>query len=289
MRLSLRALLTTIVDCQTVPVDHYENFPVASYLLPARLRRPVEVIYAFARSADDIADEGELSEHERIAGLRAYDDALEQIAAGREPHGQLFRDLAVVIRQFKLPIELFYDLIDAFRQDVTKTRYADFAELLDYCRRSANPIGRLLLHLEQKTDAPNLTRSDAICSALQLINHWQDVAVDWQKNQAGRVYLPQDDLLRFGLADRDIAAAVVTPAWSEMMRFQTGRARQLLWSGRPLVSAMSGRFALELRMIVAGGACILDKIDAVNGDVFRFRPQMTRWDWLRIAPGAIFL
>ncbi|MBI3716402.1 MAG: squalene synthase HpnC [Betaproteobacteria bacterium] len=272
-----------------MPVDHYENFPVASYLLPARLRRPVEVIYAFARSADDIADEGDLPERERIAGLRTYDEALREIAASREPQGQLFRDLAVVIREFKLPIGLFHDLIDAFRQDVTKTRYTDFAQLLDYCRRSANPIGRLLLHLEHKADAQNLTRSDAICSALQLINHWQDVAIDWQKNEVGRVYLPQDELARFGLADRDIAVAEATPAWAAMMRFQTERARQLLLSGRPLVSAMSGRFALELRMIVAGGACILDKIDAVNGDVFRFRPRLTRWDWLRIAPGAILL
>jgi len=289
MRPSVRVPSPTFVDCKTVPVDHYENFPVASYLLPARLRHPVEVIYAFARSADDIADEGDLPERERIEGLRIYDEALDAIAAGREPRGRLFQDLAAVIRQFSLPIELFHDLIDAFRQDVTKTRYADFAELMDYCRRSANPIGRLLLHLQQKADTQNLTRSDAICSALQLINHWQDVAIDWQKNQTGRVYLPQDELQRFGLADRDIATAIATPAWQALMRFQTGRARQLLLSGRPLVHAMSGRFAWELRMIVAGGACILDKIDAVNGDVFRFRPRLTRWDWLRIAPGAILL
>ncbi len=274
-----------------VPVDHYENFPVASFLLPAHLRHPIEVIYHFARSADDFADEGDWADEQRLAWLAEYDRELAGIAAGRQSEKPLFRDLAQVIARHQLPISLFHDLVDAFRQDVTQTRYADFAELMDYCRRSADPIGRLLLYLNGAATPENLQRSDAICSALQLINHWQDVAIDWKKNQKndlrGRVYLPQNDLARFGLADADIAASTSKPAWTEMMRFQTDRARALLTSGKPLTSALAGRFALELKVIVAGGARILDKIDAAQGDVFRHRPRLTRWDWLQIVPAAL--
>lgn len=162
-------------------VDHYENFPVASLLLPAELRRPIEVIYRFARSADDIADEGDASPDERLAGLNAYRAELDRIAAGSVPLTPLFVALAEVIAANKLPIQLFRDLLDAFAQDVVKTRYADYPELLDYCRRSANPVGRLVLHLFGRTEPEHLEQSDCICTALQLINFWQDVAVDWKK------------------------------------------------------------------------------------------------------------
>ncbi|MDE2585656.1 MAG: squalene synthase HpnC, partial [Betaproteobacteria bacterium] len=179
-----------------MPVDHYENFPVASLLLPAHLRRPVEVIYWFARSADDIADEGDASPAERLAALAAYNAELDRIDAGTTPETPLFQALAPIMAVHRLPIELFRDLLSAFAQDVTVKRYADYASLLDYCRRSADPVGRLLLHLFEVATPDNLRRSDAICTALQLINFWQDIAVDWQK---GRVYLPQEDLVRFGV------------------------------------------------------------------------------------------
>jgi squalene synthase HpnC len=188
-----------------VPVEHYENFPVASWLLPKHLRRPIEIIYHFARNADDFADEGNLSVADRLIRLGEYRNGLDRIAANAKSAQPLFSDLAVVIRQYDLPLQLFRDLLDAFTQDVTKTRYADFAELLGYCRRSANPIGRLLLHLNGIVTPQNLAWSDSICSALQLINHWQDVAIDWTKNDGGRVYLPQDELAQFGLTDDDIA------------------------------------------------------------------------------------
>lgn len=272
-----------------MPVEHYENFPVASILLPGHLRRPIEIIYAFARSADDFADEGEMAASERLRLLDEYDLELGRIGRSEMPELPLFVKLAAVIREHNLPLRLFHDLLDAFKQDVVKTRYANFAELMDYCHRSADPIGRLLLHLSHAASAQNLARSDAICSALQLINHWQDVAVDWQKNGGGRVYLPQDELARFGLSDADIAAGDAGPAWQEMMRFQCERARGLLISGKPLTHTLPGRMGAELRLIVAGGACILDKIDAVGGDVFRRRPKMGKWDWLKIAPRALFL
>lgn len=270
-----------------MPVEHYENFPVASILLPAHLRQPIEAIYAFARSADDFADEGNLLPAERIARLDEYSTELHMIGSGTQSAHPLFVRLGTEIHAHKLPLELFHDLLDAFKQDVTKTRYATFEEVLDYCRRSANPIGRLLLVLNGQTSAQQLAWSDAICSALQLINHWQDVAIDWQKNDGGRVYLPQEDLRRFNLTENDIATGSNSPAWQSMMAFQCQRARALMLSGAPLARELRGRFGIELRLIVAGGLAVLDKIDTVNGDVFRHRPKLTRWDWLRILPRSL--
>lgn len=274
-----------------MPVDHYENFPVASLLLPKPLRRPIEVIYAFARSADDISDEGDASCEVRLAQLGEYDRQLAAIAAGQALPPGLWTDLAQVIRHHQLPISLFSDLIDAFRQDVTQTRYQSFDELMDYCRRSANPIGRLLLHLTREDVPLNLVQSDLICSSLQLINHWQDVAIDWQKNTTadskGRVYLPLDDLARFGYSVADIARAPTGASWQDLMRFQCQRARDMMLAGAPLAYRLRGRFGAELRLIVAGGLAILDRIDAVHGDVFRQRPRLGKFDWLRIAPTAL--
>ncbi len=271
-----------------MPVNHYENFPVASWLLPSRLRKPIETIYAFARSADDFADEGSLSNVERIDLLNGYEHELDLIEAGTRSATPLFIELANTIREHQLPLQLFRDLLSAFRQDVSKARYANFDELMDYCRRSADPIGRLLLHLNQQTTPQNLIRSDAICSALQLINHWQDIAVDWHKNDGGRVYLPLDDLTNFGLGERDIANQVRSPSWGKMMAFECDRARKLMEFGAPLGRVLSGRMGAELRVIIAGGGAILDKIDAVDGDVFRHRPRLSKWDWLKIAPRALF-
>jgi squalene synthase HpnC len=274
-----------------VPVEHYENFPVASILLPPKLRHPIETIYAFARSADDFADEGSWTAAERLAKLDAYIGELDQLEAGVRSESPLFAELGKVVRTYHLPVQLLRDLLDAFKQDVVQDRYADFDELLDYCRRSANPIGRLLLQLFEVDDQTKLRMSDEICSALQLINHWQDVAIDWRKNAHGRVYLPQDEMLRFGLSDADIGRAIPTPEWRAMMAFQVARARQMMESGAPLAAMMPGRFGVELRLIVAGGLTILDKIDAVGGDVFNHRPTVTKLDWLgillRVLPAAL--
>lgn len=267
-----------------MPIDHYENFPVASLLLPARLRRPVEIIYAFARSADDFADEGDSPDGERLGRLGGYVAELDRIGRGQASRLPLFHQVAEIISRHALPISLFYDLLDAFAQDVTKKRYADFDEVLDYCRRSANPIGRLLLHLYNAATPLNLAHSDSICSALQLINFWQDIDADYAKN---RIYLPQDEMTAHGITEADIASRIFSPDWSKLMQFQCQRARTMLENGRPLTRALPGRIGLELRFVVAGGGRILDKIDAVKGDVFRHRPVLTRWDWLALAPGAL--
>jgi len=267
-----------------VPVDHYENFPVASWLTPASLRPAVVAIYAFARSADDFADEGNAPPAERLAELDAYEACLDRIARGEMVAEPPFSALGASVRHHGLPIGLLRDLLSAFRQDVTKTRYADFAEVLDYCRRSANPIGRLLLHLYDRVDPDNLRYADAICTGLQLANFWQDVAVDWAK---GRVYLPADDMLRFGVSERDIAEHRCDVRWQRLMGFQVARTRALLTSGRPLTTKLPWRLRLELKLVLAGGMRILDGIDAVHGDVFGHRPVLRPWDWAAMTANAL--
>ncbi len=279
-----------------MPVDHYENFPVASWLLPARFRPPIEAIYAFARGADDIADEGDLSDAARLRGLERYSRALDEIEAGGMPADARFARLAAAVREYALPLPLLRDLIDAFSQDVVKKRYATFAELMDYSRRSANPIGRLLLHLftaikgsvsflgdRMKVSDPFIA-SDAVCSGLQVVNFWQDVALDWQK---GRVYIPQEDLARFGVSEQQIADQRADAPWRALMEFQCERARAMLLAGSPLGRALPGRLGLEIRTTVLGGLAILDKIDAVEGDVFRNRPVLGPWDWTKMVVKAI--
>ena len=259
-----------------MPVGHYENFPVASLLLPRRLRAPIEVIYRFARSADDIADEGALADDVRLARLSVYQAELGRIAAGEIPQAPLFRDVARIVREHGLPLGLFGDLIDAFSQDVTKKRYANFAELADYCRRSANPVGRLLLHLFKRTSETDLAGSDSVCTALQLINFWQDVELDFAK---GRIYLPQDEMARHGVSERHIAEARSDGAWRELMRFQVERSRALILRGAPLARSLPGRIGLEIRATIQGGLRSLEKIERAQSDVFRRRPVLGALDW----------
>ena len=257
-------------------VGHYENFPVGSILLPSRLRRPVGVIYRFARTADDFADEGTLPAGQRLIRLEEYRTELHRLQRNGAAETPLFRALQEVVREHGLPLQPFFDLLDAFSQDVTKSRYANFAEVMDYCRRSADPVGRLMLHLYGAASAENLSQSDAICSALQLINFWQDVAIDYRKD---RIYLPQDEMARFGISERQIAAQDAGGRWADLMLFQTGRARAMLESGAPLTLRIRGRIGLELRMIVQGGLRMLEKLDAIRGDVFRRRPVLRALDW----------
>ena len=256
-------------------VGHYENFPVASLLLPAALREPVSIIYRFARSADDFADEGDDAPAARLAKLEDYRAKLDAACAGA-PADPLFRDVGRIIREHSLPPQLFADLLDAFTQDVTKSRYADFAELADYCRRSANPVGRLLLHLFKRTTDSDLSRSDAICTALQLVNFWQDAELDYAK---GRVYLPQDEMSAHGVGERHLAEKNCDAAWQALMAFQVSRTKDLLLRGAPLGRALPGRVGLEIRATVQGGLRILEKIERAGYDVFRRRPVLRAFDW----------
>ncbi len=259
-----------------MPAGHYENFPVASLLVPAKLREAVGVIYRFARTADDFADEGDEPPEARLASLQAYRDELDRIAEDKPPKTALFRDIARIMLSHRLPIEPFYDLLSAFSQDVVKTRYADFDELADYCRRSANPVGRLMLHLFGASDPTSVARSDSICTSLQLINFWQDVAIDWRKD---RVYLPLDELAHFGVSEDQIAEGRVDAAWRDLVTFQVDRSRSMMESGAPLGRTLPGRFGLEIRLTIRGGLAILDKLEAANCDMFRHRPVLRWHDW----------
>lgn len=260
-----------------MPVEHYENFPVASVLLPRRLRQPVAAIYHFARAADDIADEGDLGDAERLRQLDEFRAELDRIDKGEKPRSTLFFALSHQIIACDLPLQPFYDLLDAFSQDVVQKRYPDFAALQDYCRRSANPVGTLMLHLYEEVTPVNLAYSDAICTALQLINFWQDVAKDWA---IGRVYLPQDDLAKFNVKETQIADARTDDNWRALMQFEVQRARKMMHYGKPLGSILTGRIGLEMRMIIQGGLRILDKIEATDYDVFNRRPVLKPHDWI---------
>jgi len=258
-------------------VDHYENFPVASILLPKRLRRAVEIIYHFARQADDFADEGDSPDAERLAKLDAFRTELNRITNNETPLTPLFVDVANIVAQHQLPLQLFHDLLDAFSQDVVKKRYSNFDEVLDYCRRSANPVGRLLLHLYDEATPTNLIYSDSICTSLQLINFWQDVKKDYAIN---RIYLPMDDMAHFGVTEAQIAIGQVNEAWLSLMQFETQRARDMMNSGKPLGTILSGRIGLEMRLIIAGGLRILTKLDGIKFDVFNQRPVLRPLDWV---------
>ncbi len=269
--------------CRALARSHYENFPVASLLLPARLRDPVAAIYAFARCADDIADEGSASAQQRLAQLDEMAAALHLIDEARTPDSPLYLALADAISRHTLPLQPFHDLLSAFRQDVTQTRYRDFGQLMDYCRRSANPVGRLLLHLHAQASPRDLGLSDALCSALQLINFLQDVAPDYTLR--GRIYLPGEDLARFGVAEADILAQRNSAAMRALMQFQIQRTTRLLRAGSPLGTRLRGRFALELRAIILGGSRVLEKLHRQQ-DAFS-RVRLSRGERLSIGWRAL--
>jgi squalene synthase HpnC len=262
-------------------VGHYENFPVASWLMPPGLRPAVRAIYRFARTADDIADEGDAPAPQRLAALADLQAVVDRIDAGEDGG---WPDLAAAVRAHALPLAALRDLLSAFAQDVTVVRYADYGPLLDYCRRSANPIGRMLLALYRVDEPQAAEWSDRICTGLQLANFWQDVAIDWAK---GRVYLPRSELDRFGIDESAIAAGGRDRRWPSLMRAQTERARRMIESGAPLARRLPGRIGWELRLVIQGGLRILERVDRVDGDVFGRRPRLQAVDWLRMAARAV--
>ena len=263
-------------------INHYENFPVASWLCPRHLRTPIIAIYQFARAADDIADEGKATASERLSDLADFRADLMACSQGwpistRWP--AIFGPLGQMITKFDLPVALLADLLDAFEQDVAKSRdgagYADQAELLDYCRRSANPVGRLMLHLYGVTDSVSLTQSDHICTALQLINFWQDLCTDIPR---GRFYLTQADCAAHGVAQSDLLALRQTPSATALIADNVRRARATMQAGSALVKRVPGRAGWELRGVVQGGLRILDKIEAMGFATLNARPKLTAWD-----------
>ncbi|MFT0534116.1 squalene synthase HpnC [Castellaniella hirudinis] len=269
-------------------IDHYENFPVASILLPAALRPAVRSLYAFARGADDLADEGDADPATRLAALQAWRSAIQDLGSRKAVRAPLpaadlamFQRLGETIHAHHLPIQPFLDLLSAFMQDTHVPHYADEHALMDYCSRSANPVGRLMLHLTGATSPRDLAESDALCSGLQRVNFCQDVAIDQAK---GRCYIPLDCLARHqltlpGLADLCRHPPAQAPAaWQAALREQARIAEQLLRAGSPLAWRLPGRFGLELRLVVHGGLRILEKLAAGQYNPYANRPILTRRD-----------
>ncbi|HEV6968118.1 squalene synthase HpnC [Roseateles sp.] len=266
-------------------VDHYENFPVASWLCPPQLRPAVVALYHFARTADDLADEGDLATPQRVQALRDYRADLDAVVAGRQPSPRWPQVFAPLAREMhRLQPALLHDLLDAFEQDLTPPRYRDRGHLLDYCRRSANPVGRLLLGLYGVSDAISLRRSDAICSSLQLINFWQDFSRDGPR---GRLYVPEADLERFGVSAEDVLACRDGPAARALVRDLCDWAGALMREGAPLALTLAGRAGWELRLVVQGGLAILDKIATRGHDSFIHRPALGMADAPRLAWRAL--
>ncbi|MDZ7892623.1 MAG: squalene synthase HpnC [Rhodoferax sp.] len=272
------------------PITHYENFPVASVLCPPHLRPPIAAIYHFARTADDIADEGNATPEERLAELALFRTGLSAAPEAVARWPQVFGPLQVQRRAHALPDPLLHALLDAFVQDIEKTRtgtgYRSHTELLDYCSRSANPVGRLLLHLYNVHDAPSLAMSDHICSALQLINFWQDLSTDIPR---GRFYLPQDECVRFGVKQADILAQQDTENTRKLIAACASIARANMQNGMELVHRLPGRTGWELRLVVQGGLRILDKIAALDHATLQRRPKLYAWDYAVMLWRAVWM
>jgi len=262
---------------------HYENFPVGSRLIPKKYRQPIHAIYAFARVADDIADEGSLTSEQRIAKLNEWEWFLLQSMEGKAPDS-FFEILAGIIKEFNLPVQYFRDLITAFRKDAVTSTYATFEELLDYCRYSANPIGRLLLIIFHSSNPQNEKYSDYICTALQLTNFWQDISVDTRRN---RFYIPTTDFEQFGITTSELFNGEKKNEFRQLMKFQVERTRTMFEQGKPLIHRVNKEFQKELAFIWLGGTSILDKIEALQYDTRVVRPSLSKLEMAMLALKAL--
>ncbi len=264
--------------CERLTARHYENFPVASILLPRSKRRHIAAVYSFARTADDFADEPGLASAERLALLDEWEYLLDECVEGRARH-PVFIALAETIGSFNLPTEPFKRLLKAFRSDVTVNRYRSYEDVLSYCENSANPVGRLVLLLFGYNDEALMSYSDSICTALQLTNFWQDLSIDLQRD---RVYLPKEDMRRFGCSEADLLAGAYTSGFRGLMAFQADRTEGLFQAGKPLLREIGNELSLQLRFTWHGGRRILEKIRSTDYSVHVQRPVLTRSDWITI-------
>jgi squalene synthase HpnC len=260
--------------CRQQAEKHYENFPVGSLLLPKKQRAWIHAVYAFARTADDFADEniGQLSVDDRLELLDRWGQDLDQATRGK-PQGDIFIALRRAIREARLDVQLLHDLLSAFRQDVVKNRYANFQEVLDYCRRSANPVGRLVLQIFDYRDEERARLSDHICTALQLANFWQDISVDIRKD---RIYLPIEEMQTYGVTVDSLKNFQVTTGLRELVKFQCARTREIFEKGKPLIPMLDKALKLEIKLTWLGGVEILKLIEKQNFDTLSRRPHITK-------------
>jgi squalene synthase HpnC len=269
--------------CEQLTREHYENFPVASLFVPADRRPFVSSIYAFARTADDFADEGTVAPCERLRKIDEWEAKLDGCFAGRADH-PVFIALAETIAKTGIPREPLSALLKAFRMDVTKQSFGDFAELLEYCDNSANPVGQLVLHILGEANDTTVPLSNSVCTGLQLANFWQDVSIDMAM---GRVYIPLEDLDRFGYTKSDLGRRILDDRFRELMRFQVERTRTFFRAGEPILREVGRRLRFELSLTLGGGSAILDKIQKIRYDVLTHRPRLSTIDKLTIASAAV--
>lgn len=275
--------ITMQKSIENIAKTHYENFPIGSFLIPNRYREPIHLVYTFARVADDFADEGRMSVVERMEKLNEWQQYLHNAISGESPL-ELFNKLTFVIKEFQIPLQLFDDLLIAFKRDASNPEYQDFNEVLDYCRFSANPIGQILLHIfDCSTDEANRL-SDSICTALQLTNFWQDISVDTRRN---RIYIPKADFLSFNVQASDLESMTNEKAFRELMQMQVDRTRNLFEKGKPLFLLVNKHFRFELQLIWHGGMRILEKIESLNFDTRNKRPTLNLFDKLLIVARSV--
>lgn len=270
--------------CAAIAHRHYENFPVASWLLPRAMRPHIAAIYAFARTADDYADQPDRAPDQRLRLLDDWRAKLHRAARGENEPDPVFVALGATIRRRDLPVQLFDDLLSAFRQDVTVHRYGTWDEVMDYCRRSANPVGRLVLRVAGVRNDDADRSSDALCTALQLANFWQDFGVDWHN---GRLYVPREEMSAAGAAEQDLDQHRMTPEWRSAMRACVVRTRRLFEAGRPVTHAVGGRLRFELRATWLGGTRVLQKIERADYDTLNLRPRLDAADALSILTATL--
>jgi len=275
-------LKTSREYCQNLAKTHYENFPVLTWFVPRELRPHFAHVYAYCRWSDDLADE--LGDRETSLRLLGWWRGELLSCYGGTPKHPITIALQETIRGYSIPKEPFVDLLEAFSRDQTQVRYERFDDLLSYCRKSADPVGRLVLYLARRAEEQLFAWSDSICTGLQLANFWQDVTVDWRK---GRVYFPQDDLRRFGVAEDDIARGKATDEFRALMRFEVERAENMLEAGRPLAREMPGRLKLVIALFIEGGLGILRKIRRRDFDVLSARPKLTKGSYVGIVSRAL--
>lgn len=270
-------------ECERLARTHYENFPVASFFLPKDIRPHVAVLYAFARTADDFADEGDYTTEWRLKALDKWRDQMHACYEGKA-ESPVFVALRETVRQKQIPRHLLDDLLTAFRMDVTTKRYRTYDDVLYYCRHSANPVGRLVLYLFGDADDEKLQLSDNICTALQLANFWQDIAVDLRKD---RVYLPLEEIERFGYTEQQLLRQQLNHSFVELLTFQVARTRALFEAGKPLINRVAPALRFELMLTVLGGMRILKKIEDAGCDVFTRRPTIGTADKFAIVLKAL--
>ncbi len=264
--------------------SHYENFPVISLFVKKDLRKHVAIFYQFARQADDIVDEGNASEAVRLAELDEYENNLAE-ALNNNFESDFWAGLKNTIDLYNLTHENFFNLLKAFRQDISKSRYNNFAEVLAYCKNSANPVGRVILELNKIRDNDTDEFSDAVCTALQLTNFWQDVSVDLKKD---RIYLPLDEMQNFGVDEKNLELNTNNTNIKQLLKFQVDRTRELFSSGRNIIPKLSGRLKYQIHWTILGGEEILDKIEQCDFDTIKVRPKLSKADYFLLMIKSMF-